>query len=167
MNPLVLTYSHDAIFDAVKQETSLLAERRFDKDGNTLFEQLVFDEEYLVKFRELFFDAQAEITSLLARFTKDVPATQGYFETQNFLQDRNFELVLNMDDQWNRHLQKPLDIKIKQFLVSYIVYRWLETKSPQDAGLFLQRAESLKDDIRNNANFISDIYRRKTGYWEW
>lgn len=58
---LTFIYSHDDIFGSVKQESSLHSIRQTDKDGNPMFETLVFDEAYLIKFRELFFNAQAQI----------------------------------------------------------------------------------------------------------
>lgn len=45
-------FSRDHILEAVKQESSLYAERKIASDGHSLFEQFVFDEEYFRKFRE-------------------------------------------------------------------------------------------------------------------
>ena len=48
------TFTRDHILEAVKQESSLYAERKITEEGENLFEQLVFDDEYYRKFRELF-----------------------------------------------------------------------------------------------------------------
>lgn len=55
MIPLVFVFSHDGIFQGVKQESSQLGIRKSDKEGTSVFEQVVFDEGSFFKFRELFF----------------------------------------------------------------------------------------------------------------
>ena len=166
MNPLTFIYSHDNIFASVKQEASLLAERRFSQEGESLFEQIVFDEEYLILFRELFFDAQAEVTPALSAYMKDVPVEPDFFETQNFSKDRNCIFYLLMPDDWNFHLYKPVDIKIKQFIVAYIMYRWLETKLSQEAATYLERANSILGDVKSLLNKRIIPMRRAHGYYE-
>lgn len=166
MNPLTFIYSHDNIFASVKQESSLLAIRRKDENGDGLFDQLVFDEAYLILFRELFFDAQAEVTPALSGYMKDIPVEFDFFETQDFSKDRNYIFYLFMPDDWNFHLYKPVDIKIKQFIVAYIMYRWLETKLPQEAVTYLERANSVLDDIKGLLNKRTDAIRRAHGYFE-
>lgn len=143
MKPLIFIFSHDSIFQGVKQESSQLAIRRSDKDGNPLFEQIVFDEAYFPKFRELFFDAQAEITSAISRYMRDIPAESEYFEAQNFLENRDYDFNLLMPDDFNMHMVKPVNIKIKQFIVAYIMYRWLETKLPDESIIYKERADSV------------------------
>jgi hypothetical protein len=166
MGVLSFVFSHDSIFSSVKQETSLFAERRFSEDGETLFEQLVFDEEYLIKFRELFFDAQAEMTPILSTYMRDVPVDYECFETQDFSNDRDYIFNLLMPWDWNYHLQKPLDIKIKEFLVAYICYRWFETKIPETAVVYLQRADALLEDIKNLLDRRTGPVRRAHGFYE-
>ena len=146
--PLTFIYSHDSVFQGVKQEASLYAKDKTDKDGNPLFENLVFDEAYLTKFRELFFDAQAEITPALSAYMKDIPVDPMYFETQDFSKDRDYIFHLLMPSDFNRHMTKPIDIKIKQFIIAYILYRWLETKVPTDASIYMERAAITKDEAK-------------------
>ena len=166
MRPLIFIYSHDAIFLAVNQESSYLAERRFDDTGEGLFEQLVFDEEYLVKFRELFLDAQSEVTPALSAYLKEVPVEPEYFEMQDFSPDLDYTFTLLMPDDWNFHLFKPVDIKIKQYLVAYIMYRWLETKLPEEAVVYLERATRLLEEIRSLLEKRTRVRRRWHGLWE-
>ncbi len=166
MGALNFIYSHDDIFRGVKQESSHLAERRFDRESNSLFEQVVFDEEYLIKFRELFFDAQAEVVPALSAYMKEVPAGGGYFETQDFSKDRDFCFVLLMPDDWNFHLVKPVDIKIKQFLIAYVMYRWLETKLPEEAAVYQQRASSVLSEAKALLEKRTRPIRRAHGYFE-
>ena len=166
MKPLVFMFSHDNIFAGVKQETSLLAERKFDEDNNSLFEELVFDEEYLIKFRELFFDAQAEVTPALSAYMRDIPVEGGYFEEQDFSSDRDYIFNLLMPDDWNFHLVKPVDIKIRQFLIAYIVYRWLETKLPQEALIYQQRAKDVLQDAKVLLDKRTRPIRREHWFYE-
>lgn len=149
MKPLVLVYSHDGVFSSVKQETSLLAVRTFDKEGNTLFEELVFDEAYPEKFRELFLDAQAEILPILSEYMKDRPERPDFFELRDLTDDRDFEVVLLLPDDFITAMYKAVDIKINQALISYIVYRWLETKLSAEAAVFKERFEELLSGIKS------------------
>lgn len=146
--PITFIFTHDSIFQGVKQEASQLAIRKSDKEGNSLFEQLVFDEAYLPKFRELFFDAQAEVTPALSAYMKEIPADPMCFETQDFSKDRDYIFHLLMPEDFNRHMVKPIDIKIKQFITAYIMYRWLETKVPELAATFFERAMKVKDEAK-------------------
>jgi len=166
MNPLIFTYSHDNIFASVKQEASLFAVRKFDQNGDDLFNQLVFDEAYLIMFRQLFFEAQAEVTVALSGYMKDIPVASEYFETQDFFENRDYVFYLAMPDDWNYHLFKPVDIKVKEFLTAYIMYRWLETKSPQDAATYLQRATSVLEDAKTLLDKRTKPLRHSQGYWE-
>ena len=165
MNPLIFIYSHDAVFASVKRESSYLAKRKLDPEGESLFEQIVFDEEYPGLFRELFFDAQAEVTPALSAYMKDVPVEADYFETQDFSKDRDYVFYLAMPDDWNFHLVKPVETKVREFLTAYIMYRWLETKMPQEAATYLQRATSVLDDAKILLEKRTRPIRHSHGYW--
>jgi hypothetical protein len=170
MIPLILIYPHDHILEDVKQESSLLAVRKRDRQGfsvdvddNSYFDLLVFDEDYFIKFRELFFDAQAEVIHVLSTCTRDVPAEGAYVDEKDFSRNRNFRLALLMPDEWNVHLSKALDSKVREFLIAYIMYRWLETKLPDEAATFLVRANAAKSAIKRMAG--DGVRRRWHGYW--
>jgi hypothetical protein len=165
MKPLIFIYSHDAVFASVKQEASLLAERRFDPEAGSLFEQLVFDEEYLTLFRQLFFEAQAEVTAALSACMKEIPVEAGYFETQDFSKDRDFIFYLAMPDDWNFHLAKPVEIKVNEFLTAYTLYRWLETKLPQEAVAYFGRATAVLEEAKNLLEKRTKPVRHSHGYW--
>jgi hypothetical protein len=165
MNPLIFIYPHDDIFQDVKQETSYLAERMSDSEGNSLFESLVFDEEYLPLFRRLFFDARSCVTSALSTYMRDIPASGDYDEAQDFTDDRNYELILLMPEDFNFHLAGAMDAQIRQFLVAYIMYRWLETKLSEHAPVYLERADRVISDIKCMADSKIHPIRRWHGYW--
>lgn len=166
MTPLIFIYPHDDIFQSVKLEASLYAERKYNPEGDIQFEILVFDEEYFILFRQLFFEAQAEVTVALSAYKKDVPVEPDYFETKDFSKNRDYIFYLSMPDDWNFHLTHPVDIKIKEFLTAYIMYRWLETKVPQDAAMYLQRATSVLSDVKRMLENRTKSNRLLHGYWE-
>ncbi|MDR1937036.1 MAG: hypothetical protein LBQ73_00875 [Tannerellaceae bacterium] len=172
MIPLIFIYSHDSVFQDVKQEASLLAVRKRDQkgnsednDGNSYFDLFVFDDAYLVKFRELFFDAQAEVTPVLSAYMKLNPPGHGYFETLDFTKDVDCTFDLIMPDDFLMALSKPVDIKIRQFFIAYIMYRWLETKMFEEASIYRERAYSLLDEIKSLLEKRVKPIRRWHGYW--
>jgi hypothetical protein len=172
MIPLIFIYSHDDILQDVKQESSHLALRKRDmegfsddKEGTNYFGLIVFDEAYLGKFRELFFDAQAEVTAAVSGHTKEVPCPPGFLELHNFRKDRDYILKLAMPDDFNKHLVKPVDIMIRQFIVAYIMYRWLETKLLEEAVVYRGRADEVKEAIKKLLDTSTRPVRRWHGYW--
>lgn len=152
MKPLILFYPHDSVFSGVKQESSQLAVRTKDKEGNDLFEELVFDEAYLDKFRELFLDAQAEVMPVISAYLKDAPPRPDFFELIDHTDDKDFEIVLLMPEEFVSALSKSVDIKINQFITAYVMYRWLETKLPQEAVSYKSRADVLLVDVKSLLN---------------
>lgn len=139
-------YSQESVFLAVKEESSQLAIRKTDKDGNPLFDNLVFDEAYFITFRRLFFDAQAEVLSSLEAYIPDEDI--GFFEPEDFSKDVNFSFNLCLPEDFKRSMSKPIEIKVRQFILAYIMYRWLETKLPDEAGVYLRRSEALLNEAQ-------------------
>jgi hypothetical protein len=166
MIPIVFIYPHDDIFRDVKQESSYLAERKTDENGNPLFEQIVFDEEYLTLFRILFSDARADVTSALSAYTKDVPQGPERFEIRDFTDDGNYEIGLAMPDDFTVSLTKPVEAKIRQYIIAYILFRWLETKLPLEAEIYFRRLGKTLSDIKEMLNRRSGPIRIADGYWE-
>jgi hypothetical protein len=164
MKPIVFVFSHDVIFDGVKQESSLLAIRMRDEQGNGLFDEFVFDEDYLTKFRELFFDARAAMDFILSKYMKEVPVDVLYSEAKDFSKERDYEVFLSMPDHWNFHLSSPLNSKIKEFLIAYILWRWLETKDTGRAIIYKSRSESVDEEIKRMLNAFTKPAERPH-YW--
>lgn len=148
MKPLIFTFSHDRIFKGVKQEASLLAERRTDTQGNSLFEDLVFDEEYDIKFRELFSDAQANVVAALSAYMKEIPSDTFYYDNSGITDECDFHLYLFLPEEFLPAMAAPLQSKIREYLTAFILYRWLETKSPADAQMFFERSYRCLEDIQ-------------------
>ncbi len=157
---LIFIYPHDDIFAAVKQESSLHSIRQRDKEGGSMFESLVFDEAYLVKFRELFFNAQAQIIPVIAAYKKG-GAESEYFERRAFTKNRDFICHLLMPDDFNERMSRPLEDAIFNFLKDWIMYKWLETKLPETAAVFAANCEGYKGDVRRALNSRSGAVRRQ------
>lgn len=143
-------FSHSSIAEAVKQESSLYAERKHTAEGDTLFEELVFDEEYYRKFRELFFDAQAMVIDRFSAYMQyETNEEEAYiFEEVDYTKDIDFYFVLLMPSTFNKFYSKPASIKTREFIIAYIMYRWLETKSPEEAAAYKTRSEMTLIDAR-------------------
>jgi hypothetical protein len=143
-------------------ESSYLAERRSDNQGNDLFESLVFDEEYLILFRQLFFDARANVISALSAYLKDFIYTPEYYDSQNATTDVDFIIQLSMPDTYLLAMNQPASSKMKEYLVSYILYRWLMNKSPNDANIYLQQSEGYMADLKRYLE-MRTLPLRRTG----
>jgi len=141
-------FSHDNIAEAMKQESSLYAERKLTEEGNSLFDELVFDEEYYRKFRELFFDAQAMVMDRFSAYMQYESDESYLFEESDYTVDRDFAFTLLMPDDYNQFYNKQVSIKTREFLIAYIMYRWLETKSVQEAMIYKNRADISLMDAR-------------------
>jgi len=163
MIPLVIDLSHDNIFQGVKQEASLLAERVKDNEGSSMFEELVFDEEYLIKFRQDFLEGQAELIPIFATYMKNLPDWSVYFEGKDFSKNRDFKIRMLMPDDFLTPLAVVVDIKTKEYLIAYIMFRWLETKLPQYAKIYETRSEKIKEFIKSNLDKRKYPRRRKHG----
>ena len=150
---IILIYTDHNIFSGVKAETSYLAERRFRETPNgeaSMFDELVFDEEYQIMFKRLFQQAHSEVMKYIPpQYLKDTPTDidEVYREFADFSQDNDWVLYLDMPSGFTEQYRKSIDIKIEQFLIDYICWRWLETKSPPDAAFYFARLEPTMRDV--------------------
>jgi hypothetical protein len=140
---------------AVKLETSLLAVRRKQQnaDGTTseLLDELVMDEQYEILFKRLMNDAHADVMlNISSNMLLDTPTDMENVLTEfpDFRQDKDFTLWLNMHCDWPQQYRKSVDIKLQQYLIDYICYRWLETKSPNDAATYYSRLSPTIEDVK-------------------
>jgi hypothetical protein len=153
---VILTYiqTFDDIQKGVKEESSILAR---DKDN---FEMIVFDEERLTLFRALFLDARANVTSACAAYMKD-QVDYSVFEQNNYDTDRDFVIQLSVDG-FITAMNDSVDIKMKAYLIAYIVYRWLETKLPEIASIYLTRSNTVLQDMKR---FLEMRKHRRIRAW--
>jgi hypothetical protein len=158
---LTIIQTHDEILKGVKQESSLLAKRRTDQQGTPTFDELVFDEEYLILFRDLFFDARSNVESACSAYfmVEDNPT----FESQNFDSEKDFVLQLEIKD-FLQQMANNISMKMKYYLIAYIMYRWLETKLPQEAATYYARAETHLQDMKRYME-MRTMRRQIKGSW--
>lgn len=144
-------YTHDLIQKGVKLETSYLAENRKRQESGDMIEELIMDEQHDILFRRLFNQAHAEVISKLSvTYLSGTPTDLEpvFREFPDFRQDRDFSLFLNMHADFPMQYKKSIEIKIEQYLIDFICYRWLETKSPTDAASYFQRLKPTLDEIK-------------------
>ena len=163
---MILTYivSFSEMQQKVKEETSHIAVREVDKDGNSLFESFVFDEGYETLFRDYFFGAIGEISEKLAAYTKELPVESLLIETSR-AGGEDFIAQLIMPDNFNHVFAKPVGVNIEAFFKAYIVYRWLEDKLPEKAEPYGVRYDDLGSRINADLNKRSNGIRRGNRYW--
>jgi len=143
-------FTHDQIQKAVKMETSLLAIRRKQQNaaGETedMLKELVMDEQYEPMFKRLFFQAHAEVISKISvNYLMDTPTD---FTSNDYKAERDFVLFLNMHCDFPLQYKPSIEIKLEQYLIDYICYRWLETKSPNDAATYASRLQPTIQEIQ-------------------
>lgn len=153
----------DTLSKAVKLETSLLAMRRKKQqpDGSLreMLDELVLDEDNAILFKRLMNEAHADIiTNISSNMLADTPTDMEPVLTEfpDFRQDMDTILYLNMHNDWPMQYKKSVDIKIRQYMIDYICWRWLETKSQEDAVTYQSRLYDTLESIRH-------LLVRKTG----
>lgn len=157
---ILFYYTSADTLEAIKRESSYLAERRFNEAGDSLFDELVYDEEYESLFRDHFMDARARVIEATLAYSKNLDESADFFETENLDHDKDFVLFLMFPDEFPQGMIKPITVKIREFLVGYIMYRWLETKLPQEAAVFLQRAENALESAKASCERRIKVKRR-------
>ena len=136
--------THDHIQQHVKMETSMVAAHK--PEVGDVVDVLIMDEDHDPMFRQLFEQAHAEVISKMpVNYLMDTPTD---IALDNFRADRDFVLFLNMPDTFPLQYKKSVGIMMNQFFTDYVCYRWLETKSPQDAQTYAQRSQTMMQKIQ-------------------
>ncbi len=158
---ITIIQSHDEIFKGVKIESSYLAKRWVDNQGNDNFDNLVFDEEYLILFRQLFFDARANVMSALSAYFKHLPEVTMYFDSQDATTNNDFIIQLLMPGHYLMAMNEPVNNKMKEFIIAHIMHRWLMPKLPNEAGIYLHQSETFMADMKRYLEMRTKPLRRK------
>lgn len=149
MIPLQFVFSADSIFTGVKQETSYIAERATTKDGQSLYESIVFDEEYLSYFYDKFNDAKAELKKHCSAYIKDHDH-QLVFINDVTQQKEDCILTLYMPKTFKKGMASVINTKMREFLVTYVAYIWLSDKMAESAELMQGRADYALQQISSS-----------------
>jgi hypothetical protein len=85
------------------------------------------------------------------------------FESQNFDSEKDFVLQLEIKD-FLQQMANNISMKMKYYLIAYIMYRWLETKLPQEAATYYARAETHLQDMKRYME-MRTMRRQIKGSW--
>ena len=155
----IFTHKSDSIQQAVKRETAYIAERSEN------FEQLVYDEEYFEQFRDHFLEARANIIEATLAYQKTIEMDNTYFDSTDFDMEKDFIILMEFSDDHIKQVFQPMTVKMREYLVAYIVYRWLEVKLPEMARTYFDRAEECLSKIKSYCEMRSTPYRRSGSYF--
>jgi len=160
---MIITFIHtkDDIQKAVKQDSSYLGERTRDENGDVMFDQIVYDEEYEIQFKRLFLDAQVPLIEACLAYLKTIPAGAEYIDNQDFDVDQDFIIQLGMPDDFLPNSRKIIDIRMRRFLIAHILYSWLKDKLPQAAAIYKNELDPLLDGIKSSLNTRMTVQRTK------
>lgn len=139
-------YSKEEIREAVKMETSYIAERQTDlsyeqrTDGsNNLFEVLhIFDEHYEELYKRYLDEACADLMILIpAGNIADGPPDPPENST-----------IISLDiENYPTGLISALRVKIRQYIIERILWLWFRAKLPHLAKMFEAALEVTKSEI--------------------
>ena len=146
---VTLIYTEQDIFKSVKEDTSHLAERTKDSKGESMFNDIVYDEEYMINFKRVFLQAQGNVLEKCMAYIKSLPAGAEYNDNQNFDTNKDFVLQLNMPDTFVAQASRILDVRIRTYLVTYIIYGWLKDKLPNVAAIYYSELEELLSGVKS------------------
>jgi hypothetical protein len=161
---LTLTEGFKEMQERVKEESSQLAVRQRDGNGNTFFDELALDEAYETKLRAYWYQAQGEIEDCLSAYTKFLPGMSVSMDTTEAGADDNYVVQLIVPSGFHESKWKSVGFKVEEFMEAYIMYRWLETKLPGQSALYYERMTRLKPSIGGNLNMRANSIRRR-GSW--
>lgn len=149
----------------VTEESSHFAVRQRDGDGSSLFEEFVLDEGYETKFRSYFYFAQGELTGYLSAYL--APAAEPELVETERAGSEDWVIQLLMPRSFQKPMAKAVGVKIEEFVESYIMYRWLETKvsAASAAATYMATSDKLKAEICAGLNRRSCGIVRPNGYW--
>ena len=165
MKLLTYTIGYEEMRRKVKEETSHLAIRQADDKGRSLFETLVFHEGYDTLFRSYFNSATASIADCFATYTKYLPASADEDDMSDRELYEDYIVQLPMPPNWNHSYAKGLETDTSDYLMNYILARWLESKLPPVSQLYEAKMREAGAKIKNKLNRRIVLTTRPSGYF--
>lgn len=147
MKLLDISITQKTIRQQVEHEITVLAKRRADQQGTPLYDQIVLDADHYLLFRSYFHEAAAQIAAHLTAYTKHQHRPLGEDTPDITGKDEDFFITLTMPDTFPHSTAHIIHNTIYGYITAWIIYRWLETKLPQEALLFRQKAEEKRRDL--------------------
>lgn len=149
------------IFLQVQHESVEIAKRRTNQQGQTLYSQLVMDSDHTLLFRNYFQEARTNILTKYTAYTKYHPTTNGE-DTDNITgKDEDFFVTLILPFTFPPHSVPILHNITYEYLITWVLYRWFETKLPNEALLLRQRAELKLNEITSILEHRTHPSRRR------
>lgn len=147
MKQIDLWITAKTIFRQAQHETAEIAQRRTDQQGQTLYSQLVMDSDHTLLFRSYFREACANILTKCTPYIKYRPFPNGENTDDVTGKDEDFFLTLSLPPTFPTTSASILHNTAYEHLISWVLYRWYETKLPTEATIFRQRAEQKRNEI--------------------
>lgn len=157
----IFTSTQEEIQKAVARESSILGVRTKDNNGDTMLDEIVFDEEYQLSLRDYFLDARGRLIMDFQAYTKNVDPGEVYFDSEDADSYKDFVFAVDLPETFNKNMLVPITTNIKEFIVAYIMYRWLETKMPNIAGVYKLRTDAIIGVLKSLFNARTVLLRRK------
>jgi hypothetical protein len=155
----IFRHTSDSIQQAVKRETSYIAERTED------FEKIVYDEEYFMQFRDDFLQARANIIEETLAYSKNLDLETTYFDSTDYDMEKDFVLILEFPDNQTKQIFQPMTVRMREYIVNHIVAKWLDTKLPQLAEMYHQRASENLLKVKRYCEMRREPLRRSGSYF--
>lgn len=148
---ITFVYEYKLVKARVEKKLAQYAVRKTDKDGNSLFEALVFDDENKDLFTEYFREAGSLFKMKAAAYLRYYPDFSTYREDESY-HPEDFTCTLLMPLHYNHNFTDMVNDEGMKLFVNYICYRWLEDKDPDGASIYLQGVETSANNIQTCLN---------------
>lgn len=157
----IFTSTQEEIQKAVAMESSILGVRTKDNNGDTMLDELVLDQAYELFLRQYFLDARSRLIMDFQAYTKNIDPGTVYFDSEDATSYTDFVFAVDLPETFNKNMLIPITTNIKEFIVAYIMYRWLETKMPNIAGVYKSRTDAIVEVLKTLFNARTALLRRK------
>lgn len=135
------------IAERVEQETTLLALIYLKRGQSQIYDNIVMDADTLLIFRTYFKEASEKVRDKCLAYSKYNRTEKGEDDNNITQLDEDFFLTLHLPDNFPNIIASGIDRAIFAYLTFFVIYRWLETKLPQEALLFKTRSDQNLIDL--------------------
>lgn len=142
------TYEYNQVRIKVERETSEVAKKQFDKEGNSLFEEYVMDEQYEDLLAAYMQQAGAIVRDMLSAYLISIP--ENYDD--NDIDKDNVVYYCAFPHTFVRANITGIDESIYEYLVCEICRKWYISMLPNVSAVYQVRAETALRDIKHRLN---------------
>lgn len=131
----------------VEHETINLAKIYQSQGQGHLMDSIILDQDQLLIFRTFFKEAIETVNDKCSPYIRQNTIQRGEEYENTTKLDEDFYTILNMPDTFAQQATSGIDRAIYNYLVSWVIYRWLEAKLPNEAQTFKQRADKNLENL--------------------